>query len=309
MSKEALGRALMTVGGGLENMAKITYQNERDQANFMREQSLLRLRGQQEKDIQGEGIAARERIANKELEGHKALMEADWQQRGKERELDREMRLDIADKTVDYQTRRIDEQQRKSIDAAGQARLKTLDTQMSEYRQMLDEAELESVAGVNEEAKARIQQTIDQLAMQRRQVSFENIAHLKALGDPRYVEMDDAALLRAAGYTPAEVEAILDDAKNGGAAPAEGTPAEPAAPSAPAPASPSQPQLMPDTPPQSQDQDLFGMPLNISGKYYPEFGQGGRQLMDLIRNKPWIRSPIARERMGLPPKDDTLAGT
>ena len=52
----------------------------------------------------------------------------------------------------------------------------------------------------------------------------------------------------------------------------------------------------PRTPMPSESEPLYQQGFG------PEPFTGGQQLFDLYKNKPWIRSPASRERMGLPPK-------
>lgn len=297
MASERLSKALMSVGDGLVDMAGLSAQKEREQAQYMREQSLIRLRGEQRSS---------ESAADREFRAAEAAK-------------DREFRGEQTDKTIaaadrrtkdseDYQMRRLRQQQLDSVESANVANIAALDKEISSAQRILDEAAVDSM-GADAEGVAQIRSRLDQLRDQRRMSVFKNMVQLKELEDDRYKDKDMRDLLISAGYSEAEADAFVKDAemskpmphdKHPLFAPSQPTAASPAPTAAPMPSA---------TPAQSRElmssEPAFGTRRNEPGDPAgPDFGAGGRQIMDIMNTKPWIRNEAWRERMGLQPLEE-----
>ncbi len=222
MSSERLSRALIEVGDGLGQLAGYHTLKEREAAAQMREESLQRLRGQQQTE-------------DRKFRAEQNQLDRD--QRAELQKTENQMRLDIESKRTAHQDRRLNQQRWDSVEASSQAAMKGLDKQISDMRRDLDKVELEAIAGVNEDVKQRMLAQIDALEDQKRLTAFQSGVQLRELGDPRYQNKSDDQLLIDAGYSAEEVEAFMKDAAGGvqsedGATPTEEASAQPAAPPA-----------------------------------------------------------------------------
>ena len=203
MSSERLSRALMEVGEGFGKLASYNENKEIEATRHLRDMSMQRLRGQQQMDV-----------AKYRVEEARLLEEDRRAWEGERDEVQHRRLMERQEAGFEYQDRRLKQQRLKDVEAQSNAELKAIDVEIGDARAMLDKAGLEGTI-MDDEKALEIESRIELLRERRMLTSYKKLAMLRELGDERYENKDDRALLMEAGYSAQEIEMILSDAAGG----------------------------------------------------------------------------------------------
>ena len=202
MSSEAWSRALMEIGGGLENLAGHQANKEREQARAMREESMLRLRLKHDKELAGQRDKTQRELHAESEAGATARAEAA-----------NTTRRELASEANEFQSHRLNQQELARLDGASAANIKQIDMRIAELQDQISEANFgaaENMTEVDQATVSQIEAQIEYMAGQKKLARLTALMQKQAMNDPSLKGLSEDQLAIKAGYTAAEVKAARE---------------------------------------------------------------------------------------------------
>lgn len=249
MAREQLANAFSVLGQSFGQMAELRMQQEAQQLEILRQQSLERLRHKNrlaeteqahELATQRMGIERGYEISDRASDRELALAD---------RQSDRQFQLERDQAAASLTRERWSVEDRRKIEASAQERIAALQARVQEIRDSVGKGDyLDQTYATGE---------IQQAERQMREISAEMMFQLKKAGDPRYEDLSNYQLLQRAGYSDEEIQAQLP-AQQAAAGPELAEP-EPAAGPAPERAA-TNPPPAPPAPAAAEKEEELGPP-------------------------------------------------
>lgn len=299
MASERLSKALMAIGDGLGQMAEKRVQDERELARRTHDEAMMRLRGKMNKDAAAEDRRFRSEEREKDRASTAGQRDADRRASQADREADRTFNAEQRGADRSLMTERMDSTERKTIRSSYTTQLKSIEARIDDWRRSHIEAKSQGL--MTPEQSKQFEAAVMRLEGERRNTKLQMITALRDAGDPEFKSVTDEMAYQMADMPYGEPEPELEQAEA----------ADPAAETTSFTPPPRQSALATGV---QQVAGMFGgesstpaspsrelMTGEVSAWDPSNVGAGGRQFMDLMQEKPWIRSAAIRQRMGLPP--------